>query len=296
MYDSRIQSGFRGSDTILRTSNDLEYYVDWGKVNRAVEGFLTECVFTAQVIYAAATKPIGILMTGGLDSECVLRAFRQANIPHTCFALRYEDGLNKFDVDGAEKICKLLGSPLEIIDFDLQGFFDKELWDTAWSWNIHSPHVCMDVKMFSMFPNHHIILCAGDFVLERKSLSTRNIFSVEAEEYMAPERFLRTIPIFEGTPRFFKHNPEIMLSFLTDPLVQRWVKLAFAMRSISITDWKPYMFDVWYDGNVKPRVKAHGYERIVPRYERTEEKLSLKLPYKNAIFNQQYEELIQVLR
>lgn len=72
-----------------------------------------------------------VLYSGGVDSEVILRVFKELGIKHNTIIVRYKDGYNHREISHAINSVQSLNIPYKIIDFDLKKFFETEAYDTC---------------------------------------------------------------------------------------------------------------------------------------------------------------------
>lgn len=69
--------------------------------------------------------PFNLLVSGGMDSELVLRAYRELGHRIHAHIFRYEKDWNIYDVSHAVLMCENTGTPYTIHDFSLTKFFES---------------------------------------------------------------------------------------------------------------------------------------------------------------------------
>jgi hypothetical protein len=70
-----------------------------------------------------------VLLSGGIDSEVIVRTLRDVKIKHNTYIFRYENNYNHREVSSAIDIATCLGIDYKIIDFSLKDFFENEAYD-----------------------------------------------------------------------------------------------------------------------------------------------------------------------
>lgn len=70
-----------------------------------------------------------VLYSGGIDSEVILRIFKELRIKHNTIIVRYKDNYNYREIEHALECVKSLNIPYKIIDFDLQKFYEQDAYD-----------------------------------------------------------------------------------------------------------------------------------------------------------------------
>lgn len=116
-------------------------------ISRKVKSYKEELLINAQLIRNSFAEPFDLLLSGGVDSEVVLRCYSELKIPINVFIFKYENDYNKPDVSNALKICDNLNVVPTIIDFNLQHFFENDaydIWKTGYYLNSgRLPHMKM---------------------------------------------------------------------------------------------------------------------------------------------------------
>jgi hypothetical protein len=67
-----------------------------------------------------------VMFSGGADSDLALRTFKELGSNPIACIFRYEDNINIYDVEYAEKIAQDLSVDYKIIDFNLKKFFKND--------------------------------------------------------------------------------------------------------------------------------------------------------------------------
>jgi hypothetical protein len=80
----------------------------------------------ARVMRDSFNEPFDVLLSGGIDSEVVVRIFKDLGIKHNTVIFRLENDYNIRDVNDAIAICQQINIPYKIIDFNLQNFFEQD--------------------------------------------------------------------------------------------------------------------------------------------------------------------------
>ncbi len=83
----------------------------------------------ARLLRDSYSEPFDVLLSGGIDSEVVVRTFKECGIKHNTVIFRLENDYNIRDVTNAIKVCENLNLKYKIIDFNLQKFFENDAMD-----------------------------------------------------------------------------------------------------------------------------------------------------------------------
>ena len=94
-----------------------------------VESYYKEIYNNARHMRDYYSGTFDVLLSGGIDSEVVVRTFKDLGIKHNTFIFRYENNYNYRDVDSAIEIATSLGIDYKIIDFPLQKFYENDAYD-----------------------------------------------------------------------------------------------------------------------------------------------------------------------
>jgi hypothetical protein len=106
---------------------------------------------------------IAIALSGGIDSQAAVLAFKEANIDFTPYVLVFNNMLNVQDVDHARKFCKYIGLPLQEINIDIIKFLGRENFELGLKYESASPHFNVHYKLFDYVQSigHSGVVCGG---------------------------------------------------------------------------------------------------------------------------------------
>jgi len=96
---------------------------------QALGSFRQETLDNIQLIRDSFSGPLDLAFSGGGDSELALRCFRELGIPINVVSFRYNDNLNRLDLQRAQDICQDLNIKQTVIDLDLQKFYENDAYD-----------------------------------------------------------------------------------------------------------------------------------------------------------------------
>lgn len=74
-------------------------------------------------------EPFDVLLSGGIDSEVIVRTFQDLGIKQNVVTFRLENNYNINDVLAAQRICQELSIPLKIIDWNLEHWINNYAYD-----------------------------------------------------------------------------------------------------------------------------------------------------------------------
>ena len=122
--------------------------------------------YNAHAVADYVKQPLNILLSGGVDSEVVVRINKDLGIKQKIYTFQFEDNHNIRDVESAKNICKNLNIPIKVIKFNLKRFFENEA--EAYYKRTFSPRVELlpRFKWHEMFDNY-LIFGDGEPYLRR---------------------------------------------------------------------------------------------------------------------------------
>lgn len=87
-----------------------------------------------------------VMFSGGVDSEVVIRSFLAIGVKPKIFIFRYENDYNIYDVSYAVTICSMLDLPYNLIDFNLQKFYENDAEQVSEFAQIDRPNALPQMK------------------------------------------------------------------------------------------------------------------------------------------------------
>lgn len=169
------------------------------------------------------TGPFDTLLSGGIDSEVMVRVFDQLGVKQKVHTIRLEDDINKRDVDAAIKIADDIGIKLHIIDWNLRKFIENGAVD-------------LFNKTFSPIPGRMIRHAWLDFfdnipvMGEGEPYWKRELgddFSKKSEWKLHWEEDYFTASVYANTvnrlwiSEWYNYTPEIVMNYHNLPLAKK---------------------------------------------------------------------------
>jgi hypothetical protein len=115
----------------LRNSKEDIYklHIDLSNVPANTGTYHAELYNNATMMRDYYTGQFDVLLSGGIDSEIVVRTFKDLKIHHNTYIFKFENNINHRDVSSAIEIAEGLNIPYKVIDFNLEKFFEQEAYD-----------------------------------------------------------------------------------------------------------------------------------------------------------------------
>lgn len=298
-HNSHFKFGYNNKPEAFRTTPEQNWWVKYGRCRRRPLPFRDECMQTARTIRAKVTGDIWILFSGGVDSETVLRSFLETGISVKIAVARYKDQINLHDISWAVLTCNELGVPFQFFDLDLLKFWRGEALSYAEISQCFSPQLLVTMWLSDQISGYPV-LGSGECLFRReqaaavdltgktqsqsqsqsRSRDNKNWFLIEKERIASWYRFFLARKR-EACPGFFQYTPEIMLSYLRDPLVQKLVNDHFGDTQSS-EEVKLRIYQQHFD--LKTRPKYTGFENVQEEDARLRSLLKLSYSHCDQIF------------
>jgi len=261
--------------------NHLKYYLDghmWGYRNNSTQNYVVEVGKieaeryqrgnywnelrnTADLIYSDLGSDLVVFLSGGTDSEIVLRSFLSIGVKPKCITINFTDGYNRSDVTEAVEIAENLGVDLKILDFDVKNFFYS-----GQAAEFGSSIQCTQITYLTVYQailNTGLPAVMGGELLLRRNVTTDPsswYYCLRENEDCSAMRF----SIKYGIPlvnEFFSYTPELMLYYLEHPSVQQLVSQKFNYKLASVSSKNKILSTLVPE--IKVRKKTHGFEELL---------------------------------
>lgn len=246
-------------------TNSLEMYkVSVGEIDKdhyKNSTYQQELLRTADLIYRDYGKDFALFLSGGTDSEIVLRNFLDIGVKPQCYTIKFKDDYNMNDVQEAIDLATELDVPLNIIDFDVKEFlysgeaseFGKEL-------------QCTQITYLMVY--HSILKTNMPAVMGGELLLKRNIntdpstwyYCLRENEDGSAMRFSikYNIPLVN---EYFSYTPELMLYYLEDSDIQNLVSTKYNYKLTSVSSKNAILKKLVPE--IRIRKKTHGFEKLL---------------------------------
>lgn len=289
-HNNHFKFGYNGSHFNPRASDADVWCTSYGTVEKEVWSFRDECRRTASIIADSTNRPIYVGLSGGMDSEVVASSFIAQGIPFIPVIAVYDGGVNQYDTDIAVSWCKYRNLTPIYLDIQVTGYWKtKEAIDLAISLGCISPqflvymNIIQQIHDMGGFP----VFGSAECYLENNSLPS-HMFEREKVASLYRYCLVNEIPSAIG---FFQYTPDIMLSYLSDPIVQWKVnESAFS----SSKEFKYEFYRRHFD--INPRKSTSGFEPIWQKDKILRDRLLAHMPASDSVNKHDYYQLITALK
>lgn len=275
-----------------RQSPTQKWTVFYGSIERPVKDWKSECLIAAQEIAASTSKKIYVCFSGGIDSEVTIESFRLAGVPVVAAIMRFKNGFNSHDIAWAETYCRRHHIPIEYFDVDVISFYQtQEYRDIIAATNCFYPMLSLQMKVMEWvalkggFP----VVGSAECYIERLPNKKWVMFEREIFATLYQYQILKN---FEGVCGFFQWSPEIMYSFLIDPMIKKLVAGDFLGKSNSL-EIKQQIYA--YHFQTEPRPKYYGWEQFSELEQKLRMELFVRFYYAQGEAKTPYESVLKRL-
>lgn len=253
-----------------RINNKQKFDFKFGNAGRRYSGdptfwpsFREECTETAKMIRDNTDLPIGLLVSGGIDSEVMLKSFVFAGIPVTAYILSFDDKWNVHDIAWAIAQCETLGVKYKVVDVDIMWFMRSMAMDYANRYNCASLEPLSTMWLVSRIDDFPV-LANGDAVIRKEGYQDWKV--VERECIFA--HYIQMVhERIQGVPAFFQYTPELMLNYAIQPAIRRMVDKTISPsmefpNGMGLYGIQYAKYGVYKEFDIAPRPKYTGYEKL----------------------------------
>lgn len=284
-----------------------KFFCQYSRCKREPGNFKEECIQTAINAYKQATslnRDVYIFLSGGLDSEVVVKAFLDAGVKFYTISFRFKGDLSSHEQVYIDQFVSKHGLSHSYYEIDPMWLWSKEA-DQFCEQSVCNksqmlPHmklmqyVWCDLNGFPVLGNGDLYVgkeINPQWLLHDRSLPKYQWLYIEYEYIVAWFRFAIAHKIL-GYIAFFQSNPYIVLAIINEPIMQQ----CFANQlnyKLSSRSSKPVVYrKYWPDLNV--RVKYNGGEQIAGMCLDLNRKLTLKY-FSDNKWSMPIEEFTQLL-
>lgn len=247
-----------------RENSQEKYQLTVGQIDHnhyKNSNYAEELKRVADLIYKDLGNDLVIWLSGGTDSEIVLRNFLDIGIKPTCYTIKFKDDYNASDVNEAVELAKELDVPLKLIDFDVKDFYNSGQ-AKEFGKQLQCTQVTYLVVYYSILKIGLPSIMGGELLLRRNINTDPSswYFCIRENEDGSAMRFSNKF----GVPlvnEYFSYTPELMLYYLEDTDIQNLVTNRFNYKLSSVSSKNEILKKLVPD--VRIRKKTHGYERLL---------------------------------
>lgn len=168
-------------------------------------------------------EPFDLCISGGTDSEVVVRVFKELGITHNSYIFKCENDYNIRDVNNAISLCNEINIPYKIIDFNLEKFYENEAESILKKTWLPAAGRLPRLKFIDYLDNIPIF-CDGEPYYKRvlkEDYNTKSnwLFYLTEDAYSVSIYSRKINRVIIGD--WYEYIPEVMLSFLEIPYIKK---------------------------------------------------------------------------
>jgi hypothetical protein len=242
----------------MRSSgNGPTWCVEIDPPTRPVKSYYEETVLAAEMIWSLKDGPLQLCYSGGLDSEFVLAVLNQLGMKVEVVIMR--TAYNHPETQYAFKYCDANNITPTIIDLDYDKFVSSEEYlEIANSMKCAAWQIPANMWLVKQLDG--TVLTGNDPPHMKLNIKDNKWYLDEEEIIHSQFNFWKQNGI-KGTPFFLSYTPELMLSFLLDPTMQKLANHGFPGK-LGTNSTKVEVFNRGSGFNLENRIKKCGYELV----------------------------------
>jgi hypothetical protein len=247
-------------------NNSFEFNFD--SSNRPVQAFNNEIENTCESINLASIvsgKPIWLMLSGGIDSELIARTFLKLRIPFSCLIVRFDDDINKHDIDYAINFVQINNIPHKIHNMNVVQFINDCRGRTNPKCNLIYRY--MQIEWMWLVNNMGGLCVIGS---GEQRYNQNKVLKYTYGQFI-PLIWQRDNNI-DAIPYFFLQNSAIINSFANEA-----IQFKGEVGDLGHNIKKSVFSKFWPE--IKERPKYHGYEKIKNLRKFIEIELTKQYPY-----------------
>ena len=250
-------------------SEDMDWVVDFGTCEYEPTNFKDECYRAARLITDSSDEIPNIMFSGGNESEIVVRAFLDQELPFKISILKFKKDLNLHDIAFAVTFCEQRSLSYDIVELDIKHFFEHEVYEYANRTHCPSPQLPPTMWLADQIDGLPILGSGEPYVakvtpdgyIPGESPYEPSEWRFREKEWIQAwyrHFFQQDRPAIPG---FFQYTPELMYMFLTDRVVHNLVANE-RVGKLSTVSTKGEIYRHWFTDMI-PRPKFHGFEKVM---------------------------------
>lgn len=215
---------------------------------------------TADSVLRELGKDLVVFLSGGTDSEIVVRNFLEIGFKPKCAIIRFNDGYNDYDVHEGEEIAKELDLDLTYLDFDVKDFYYSGKAD-----EIAAEIQCCQITYLTVYENIRKLsapaIMGGELFLSKKVARNNKFwyYVFRENEDASAMRFSQHygIPLIN---EWFSYSPEMILHFLDHPTIKSLISDSIPYKLSSVSSKNRILRSLFPE--IRTKIKTHGFERL----------------------------------
>ena len=276
-YNNHLTCGFH-KESFGDVDKNM-FFSKVGSISRTVYTAFEEAQIAAALIYKEAKqigKNIVLCLSGGIDSEAMLRAFMSSSVPFQAVIMRFNDNLNFFDIETIIPFCNKNHIDYKIFDLDILDFFEsgKYLY-YGQMYQCQSPQLAAHLYLCDHIKGCPVLSWQPPeifFHVDSKNKTQQFSFGLPGQLHSVLLRYFIKKQKF-GVPFFFLYTPELLSAFFQLPFLQKMIWFGRKGKDVRYS-YKTKCMSYKQSGfSIKPRNNKYtGFERVRYHYDLLDKK------------------------
>ena len=232
-------------------------------IDRPVKSYYEELLENGRIIRDTFSGPLDLLFSGGVDSEIILRVYKELGIPINVYIFKYENDYNFIEYTQAVKSCNKLNVEPKIIDFNLQKFFENDAYDMQQKVFASGSGWLPHMKLTEYCDGLPIIGSGNPYIRRRsRDMSRKYPWVFELDEKCHHWAVYHKTINRPCITDWYEYSPELLVSYFKLPFVQQLLndevpgKLSNESTKVQVHQ------EYWPDLDLRP--KLIGFEGPTP--------------------------------
>jgi len=216
-------------------------------------------------------KP-ALCLSGGVDSQAMVLAWKEANLSYDTYILKFNHELNKQDYEHGINFCRINDIPFQIIDFDVVTFLSRDNYNLGVKYRSGSPHFNVHYRLVEILRDKgHTGVCFGGLTPTKNLNDWGKNFDKNAFHFVTIQDIFE-IPV-QGSFLSFYPKLSWAITLLTKSLdeihevensrtAQEFLKLIDIRYPLKVNGYKNAGFNV-----IPQETKYTGFELVKKYYE-----------------------------
>lgn len=264
-------------------------------VKRSVMHYYDELYENARKLRDLIVGPMDLLFSGGIDSEVILRVYRDLKIPINVFIFKYEDMLNYREFNHAVKVCEDLNVNSTVVDFNVSKFFENDAYDIWTKCYCNSSGWLPHMKMTEYLDNTPVF-GSGDPYWRKQDDGTW-MFEIDegAKFWTQYHSKIGRVAVTD----WYEYSPEVILSHMQLPRIQQLINNQQPGKTSSFSNKSPVHKDHWHDIVIRPKMVGFERDKEIEKNSKPEFMLEFERQYTSKVNSVTYrytaDEIIDLL-
>lgn len=263
-YSNWLTWSFDNQQSSIRSAKEsrFKFHFDLSNIDPWYGSYKEELYKNASLMRETFNEKFDVLLSGGIDSEVVVRTFKDLKINHNTFIFKYNDNLNYYDVTSAEEICLSLGIPYKIIDFDVKKFFEHDAYHMFKKTKSLKAARLPQLKFIDLLDNIPVMGNGEPYWKIGDDYNWR--FSLAENDHNL-SMYCRSLGR-DSICDWYEFHPNVLLSFIDHPVIKDILDGTVMGKQSTWSSRRLIHQEIWKDIKDKPKLVGFESDNIPGHY------------------------------